>query len=106
MSYASEITSDLAEIASDMGTTCTIGVDVDIACAASFTRRGEEIEYGGKVVTIQLTLIVSDDVLTGDAPSIGSVVTYQSTSYRLARRRNSPTQTHYEIDLIDLSEKR
>jgi hypothetical protein len=104
MSYAEEIAFDLSEIASDMGTTCSIGGASDIACAASFTRRGEEIEYAGKTAVIQLTLIVLSSLIT--EPAIGSIVTYKSASYRVAAKRAAPTDTHFEFDCISSSERR
>lgn len=106
MSYATEIAADLAEIASDMGTTCTIGSDIDIACSASFLRKGTEIEVAGKVETVQLTIIVAASLITGTIANGTTRVTYKGTAYRVGLNRAAPTDTHYEIDCINLSERR
>jgi hypothetical protein len=105
MSYSTEIAADLQEIESDLGTTCTIGADTGIACAANFSRAGQVIDLGGKEATIKITLIVRASLLTTE-PTVGNkYATYLGTKRRIVAVRYAPTQTHYELDLADLSEK-
>jgi hypothetical protein len=103
MSLANEIAADLAAIEPDMGNTCTIAGE-SMACIANFLRRGQTIVFGGKETTIKLTVLVRASLMA-TVPALKETITYSGTKYRIVERRFAPTETHYEFDLIDLSER-
>lgn len=75
----------------------------EVAYLRSTLRRGEQVEVGGKLVTIDSTLFIQlQDLPPGYVvPSAGKLITVDEVDYRIATVRLVAPRSHYEIAIID-----
>ena len=103
MSFATEITRDMARGQErNIGLTGTY-VGQDFVYTRGNILAGQQLEVGGKVITIAFTVIARASAFSA-APTARSVVTLDGTKYRIANVRQSPSLTHYEMDVYDVGQ--
>ena len=69
----------------------------------STLRRGEQVELGGKLVTIDSTLFIQLKDMPPDytVPATGRLITVDDIEYRIASVRLVAPKSHYEISITD-----
>lgn len=94
---------DMHEAERDLGDQAFTWNEVDYPCAPSSLQTGTQIEFGGHIVEIRLSLIYrQDNFAEGDPqPVSGELVTFKSTVYRIATARVTAAAASTELTLID-----
>ena len=98
MSFANEIIRDMAR-----GAERSIGLDgtyagQDFTYTRNSVMAGQQLEVGGKVVTIAFTFTVRESFFSSP-PLARQVVTLSGVKHRIIAVKKSPSLTHYEIDV-------
>lgn len=129
MRLRDEIQSDLRTIEREMSEENPRGTwapqtftwkQAEIPCTPTSLRKGQLIELGGNLYTVDLTLIVrKDEFLTADStlitvdselftadndrphPVAGRTLIFRGTTFRIITARESGPRSHYELSLAD-----
>ena len=84
MSDTLGIGAGLAEMATELGTSFTwLEDDEDYACVPGPLSVGAQVEVGGVMAEITLSLGVQASLFTSARPASGQKITYRSTDYRI-----------------------
>lgn len=70
------------------------------ACTVSTLNKGNTLEAGGKLFTIQFSVHIRTAVLGAVVPQTGKKISYSSVTYRIGNVRLM--QGYYALDLIDV----
>lgn len=103
MTFAEIRAADLLEIEADLPATFTHSTGSG-ACIPTMLHAGDSLLVGGTVVTIKRNVIVRVALFSA-VPSAGQYFTLNSSEFRIADVKTSADGVHYEIALMDLSQK-
>ena len=93
----------MLEIEADLPATFTHATGSG-ACIPTMLHTGDSLIVGGSVVTIKRNVIVRTSLFSA-VPVTSSVFTLSGSAFRIADVKTSADGVHYEIALMDLSQK-
>lgn len=98
-----EVEAGLSELRRQLGDPTLTWNGAEVAYLRSTMRRGEQVELGGKLVTIDSTLFIQLQHMPPGytVPQTGRLITVDEIEYRIATVRLVAPKSHYEISIVD-----